>query len=340
MSSVPSSNQFCYVQKESSWGVIPNSSGTATVGNTDACRIISLDTSRSQELIDRPDKLPTADYTIGAGGRKTANWTCSMSLASATRGTKPDSDEFWEAWFGQAGNAVASTSVTYSCADTTPSLSIWNFVNPSTASQQVAFGSIVRQFRVQGGQNVATVEFSGEAKSVLDSVTMASLTDGNAEKGGLTGTTFPSQPSSPVTNGTFVVGFTGGATLDGNAFSEMRALTLTADSGRELSHDNWNSYVAGAPAINRRSVQVEFSIYDDDTANMNSLKSKCGNNTPIDISLQFGTTAGNIWTFNLKNVVLANPTYDYGQLKRAVNFTGRAYATSATSKDAITLVIT
>jgi hypothetical protein len=50
--------------------------------------------------------------------------------------------------------------------------------------------------------------------------------------------------------------------------------------------------------------------------------------------------AGNIWTFTLNNVRLAAPKYDDGQRKFAVNFTGKAHATSATSKNPIGLVIT
>ncbi len=340
MASIQSANQACYVQKESSFGVIPNSSGTASLGNNDACRIITLSTNFRQNLIDRPDKLPTNDFTIGVGGRYNSDWRASMSLAgSGTAGTAPDMDPFLEAWFGAAGVVTASTKVQYDPADTTPSLSIWDFKKPSTAMQKVAFGSIVRTMRVTGGQDVATIDFEGQTYYILDSERYTTITNGDAKKGGLTAGAFPSEPGSPATSGTFVVGFTGAATLDGNSYTDLRTFSINCDSGRELPNDVFNAYLPGTPAIDRRNITGEFSIYADDGANLKSLIAKAYNNTGVTLVFQFGLVAGNIWKFTLRNCLLAVPVEDDSQKRMALNFTYKAHASSATAKDAITLEV-
>jgi len=337
MASVNSQNQACYVQKETAFATIPNSTGTATVGNSNACRIIKLGTDQVQNLIDRPDKLPTLDFTIGIGGRKSAQWNASMSLAgSGVAGTKPDCDPFLEALFGKAAVVVASTSVTYDPDDTSPTLSIYNFRKPSTASQACAFGSIVNSGKFSLGQDVATVEFGGESYWVIDTTQFA--TAAADAKGGLTA--FPAEPAAPVTNGNMVVGFTGAVTLDGNVYTTLRTANINFDAGRELPKDVFNNYYPDSPAQDRRNITCDFSLYDDDSANLASLKNKAITNTGVTLIFQMGLIAGNIWTFTLRNVRLAAPKYDDGQRKFAVNFTGKAHATSASSKDAIKLQIT
>lgn len=338
MASVNSQNQSCYLQKETTAATIPNTAGTASVANANACRIISLTTDQNQALIDRPDKLPTLDFTVGVGGRKNASWSASMSLAgNGAAGVKPDCDPLLEALFGAAGVIVASTSVTYNPDDTSPTLSIWNFRKPAGATQQVAFGASVNQAVIRLGQDVAIIELNGEAYWVLDSNQFA--TAETAAKGGLT--TFPVEPAAPVTNGTMAIGYKGSVTLDGITYATLRTATITFNAGREHLKDVYNTdYPDPSPAQDRRDIRIEFSIYDDDSGDLGSLKNKAITNTPVTLVFQVGTVAGNIWTWTLRNVILAAAKYDDSQRKYAVNFTGKAHSTSATSKNPVTLVIT
>lgn len=336
MAAINTQNQALYVQKETTAATIPNAAGTATVGNANACRLIAFRTDQQQALIDRPDKLPTLDFTVGIGGRKSGGWNASMSLVtSGAAGTKPDMDPFLEAAFGKAGVVVASTSVTYDPDDVSPTLSIWNFRKPAGAKQQVAFGAAVTQMILRLGQDVATVEFSGEAYWVLDSAQFA--TADAAAKGGLT--SFPAEPAAPVTNGNIFPGYKGSVTLDGNTYATLRSVTITAGFGRELVKDVYNSdYPDSAPAQDRRDIRVEFSIYEDDSANLLALMNKAVTNTPVDLTFVAGTVVGNIIETRLKNVVLAAPQHDDGGRKYAVNFTGKAHASSATAKDPLKMI--
>lgn len=337
MAKVNSASQLGYVQVESSFGVIPNSTGTATVGNSNAFRGISLLTNADQEVNERPDKNPSLSATIGIGGRKSANVTVSASLAgSGTAGTAPDIGPFLQALFGKAPTVTPATSVAYALDDLSPSLAVYNFRKPGTATQQCAFGTVVQRARFRLGENFAFVDFTCVARHVIDTDQFATVATDH--KGGLT--TFPSEPPSPVLNGLPAVGFTGGVLLDGQSYGTLRTAEIDLDAQRENPLDVYNNYFCGEPAQGRRVVGVQFSIYDDDSANLSSLKRKASAKTPVALAFTVGTVAGNSWVFSLANVLLASPQYDDSQRSYSVNFSGRAHASSGTAKDEITLTLT
>jgi hypothetical protein len=282
-------------------------------------------------LIDRPDKLPTLDFTVGIGGRKSGSWRASMSLVtSGAASTAPDMDPFLRAGFGKAPIIVASTSARYEPDDLSPTLSIWNFRKPANAKQQVAFGSTVNQIIVRGGGNVPTIEFNGESYWVLDSAQFA--TAETAAKGGLTA--FPAEPATPVTSGDIFPGYKGLITLDGNTYGTLRTFTITYNFGRELEKEVFNSdYPDPNPAQDRRDFRIEFELKEDDTANLKSLMNKAITNTPVDLTFTLGTVAGNIVECGLNNVVLVAPRHNANGRSYGVAFTGKAHSTSASSKD-------
>jgi hypothetical protein len=343
MATANSKNQRIYVQKESSWGVIPNSSGAATVGNTDACRHTEAEMNGAQEMIERPDKTGNLSRTIGVGGRRNSNWRVAMSLAgSGAAGTKPDMDPFLEALFGQAGNVVASTSVTYSLADAHPSLSIWDFRTPAAMTQQVAFGSIVTQVRMDFGDPAPIIDFSGESKWVLDSPQYDVLTDGDPAKGGLTDAgqaTFPTEPTSPATNGDMAIGFTGAITLNGISYTTLRRGSIAIATARELPKDVFNNYYPTSPAADIRDVTGEFSLDDTDSSDLDTLKQKARDKEGVTLIFQIGLNAGNIWKWTLKNCLM-DFQYDDSQRKYGLAFTYTAHASSITALDEVELALT
>lgn len=338
MASVNSRNQLGYVQLESAYGTIPNASGVASVANANAFRMSALSMNPEQAIIVRPDKNSSLSPTLGTGGRKSATWNMRCSLAgNGAAGAAPDIGPFLQALMGKAPVISAGVSVTYGVDDTQYSLAIYNFWKPSTASQQVALGSIVQTGRFSLGGDVAEIDLSGQSRWVLDT-DQFSTADVTA-KGGLTA--FPAEPSAPVTNGTQAVGFTGLVTLDGNTYGTLRTANVTINANRDLPNDVYNNYYGVEPGQDVREVLCDLNIYDDDSANLSSLKVKGINKTPVTLSFQVGTNAGNKWTFTMNNVLLGTPQTDDGGRRKAITFNGcRAHATSSTSKDEIVLVLT
>lgn len=338
MATVNSQSQIGFVQVESTYGTIPNGTGTATVANGDAFRLISLVTRGETGLLDRPSKTAVLGRTIGVTGKKSGSWSTTVEMAgSGAAGTAPDIDAFLQAAFGKAGSVSAGVSVTYAIEDASPSLSIYNYRDPSTAEHLVALGSVVAQTRFNITQEQATVEFSGPCRFVSPSEGFAGLD--TTAKGGLSA--FPSRPASPAYAGTMALGIYGSATLDGNAYTTVRSLSINCDWGRSLI-DNvlFNGAYSGAPQQLVRTITADFELTDEDTVAIESLKAKARAKTGMDLVFVVGATAGNIWTITLNDCQLSNPDYDDSQPSWGVRFTATAHATNETAKDEISLVCT
>jgi hypothetical protein len=338
MATAASQSQIGYVQIEAAYGTIPNSTGTATVANGDAFRVISLKTQGDTGLIDRPSKTTVLGRTVGILGKKTGSWSTVVEMAgSGAAGTAPDIDAFLQAAFGKAGSVSAGTSVTYAIEDASPSLSIYNYRDPAAMEQLVALGCIVSQMRLNLSQEQASIEFSGPCRYVSPSEGFAGL-DSTA-KGGLSA--FPVRPSAPTYAGVMALGLYGSATLDGNVYTTLRSVNIGVDWGRSLI-DNvlFSGAYAGSPQQLVRNVTVDLELTDEDTAANESLKAKARAKTAMDLVFAVGATAGNIWTVTLNDVQLSSPDYDDGQPSWGVRFTGVAHATNETALDEIKIVCT
>jgi hypothetical protein len=338
MSTANSSSQIGYVQVETTYGEIPNSTGTATVANADAFRIINLVTKGDTGDIQRPSKTTTLSRTVGMLGKKGGSWSTRVELAgSGTAGTAPDIDPFLRAAMGKAGTVSAGVSVSYALEDASPSLSIWNFRDPSTMEQLVAMGSVVQSMRINVSQESSEIEFSGACRYVTPSEGFAGL-DSTA-KGGLSA--FPARPASPTYAGIMALGLYGSATLDGSSYTTLRSLSISADFARTLI-DNvlFNGAYAGQPQQGIRNITVDFELTDEDTVANESLKAKARAKTAMDLVFVIGSTAGNICTVTLNDVQLTTPDYDDGQRSWGAKFSGMAHAASETAKDELTIVFT
>ena len=339
MADVFDRNQRCYPQLQTTFDVIPNAAGVALVGNSDCCLITDLKTEATQAEIARPDKTGSLDAIVAQAGRRIASFSASMSAAgNGTPGTAPDCKTFLQGIFGAAGVVVASTSVAWSLADALYYLAIWNFTTaPAAATSMVALNALVQKLEVAFGGDVPTLTFSGEAGWVLDSDQFADGTTPAAAKGGLTA--FPSEPSAPVVNGTHPPGFKLTATIDGNAVTNVLSGKVTLSVARELLKTG-NTEFAGAGAPGDRLVTADWSLADNDSAALRTLKQKAFSRTPINIVFTVGTLAGNRWVHTLNNIIVPKPTYGTSGTRRTVNFSGaRAYPSAINAKDQYTLAI-
>jgi hypothetical protein len=147
MSEPLSQNERLYVKKESAYATVPTFTGA------NCCRHTEFDAQSQRSRIDRQDKTGSLSSTVGISGRRNGpSFRVSMDLAgNGAAGVKPDCDPFLEAAFGAAGVIVAATSVTYSLADTSPTLSVASFRTPSTVNQRIAAGCVVNQLEFNWG---------------------------------------------------------------------------------------------------------------------------------------------------------------------------------------------
>jgi len=335
-----SRQEHIYLQSETTFGQIPNTGGTATLAGSNASRAINAGLVAVVNNYPRPDKTGTRSQVIGLLGRKSATWSLSQSLAgNGVAGVAPDVAPILTALFGVAPTIVASTSVTYNLVDPSPipSFSLWSFRTPATLAQRVVLGAVVGEATFQLGQNIATWSANGTGIWCLDSDNYS--VEDSTEQGGLT--SFPTEPVTPVTNGQSTVGFTGLATFDGNVIAEIQTASIRMRTGSAVVNDTFGSYYPVLSEGEMRTVGLSFTVYDSDGTGIKDLKAKAITQTPITITLQIGTIAGNIWTFTLNNVQLASPTYDDSKNRYMCVFPeSLAHASSISVRNEIVLALT
>lgn len=332
-----SRNQTCYVLPETTWGT--------AVAPTNSSRnlMVSLQITPVANEIARPDKTGSLGEIAGIPGRRSCQWSTQFSAAgSGAAGTPPDGGHLIEMVLGKLGVVVAATSVTYGQDDLSPSCTIYNYSTPSTVTQQAAIGAIGNSIKFSIGSDVPLIDVSGEALWGYDTEQAADGTTDATAKGGLG--SFPAEPSTPTTNGAPPQGFFGVITLDGNAYQAMLTADITVAVARELPKDAFNNAYPAGPAAGLRTVGVNCTIYDDDTANLIALKKKMlsgVNPKPApQLSFQLGTVAGNIWTHTLKNVTINPYTLDWSRTRRSLTFQGKAHDTTIGAKDSYKVVLT
>ena len=412
-----------YLQTQPTFGTIPNTSGTASVTNSNACRFMRMELQNEVALLERPDKTGTRSQEGMTSGRKAGRWSIEMSLAAnGTPGTVPDCDPILVAMFGQtaalgAGSFVISSStnatpivvtcaahgittgtlevvtiaghttntnangtwlayagsttaltlvgsvgngiggaagtvsrvkLTYSFIDDITHFTLWSFRTAATLDQRVGHTCVVTEATFNLNQDVATWQANGDCLWVLRSKDFG--TADVYQAAGLT--TFPSEPTTPVTNGSIIPGFTGRFVAGAStatasvyaaaavAFPTIRNATIRIQTNNLLVRDTFGSYYATLTEGDVRNVTISFNIYDDDSTAVNTLKTWGDNKTPVDFVLNLGTVVGNTWVQYLKNVYLASHVLGDGQLRFDASYAdSRATTTSLSLRDEYALIL-
>lgn len=416
-----------YLQQQPTFGTIPNTSATATVGNSNACRFMHLELQNEVALLERPDKTGTRSQEGMTSGRKMGRWSFEASLhANGTPGTVPDYDPILYAIFGQtaavgtgtqtitsstdatpivvtcsgshgvtsgalevvtisghtvntrangvwlayagsastltligaegngsgagASGSVSRVKLTYSFLDEITHFTLWSFRTATTLDQRVGHTCVVTEATFNFNQDVASWQANGDCMWVLRSKDFSSADV--FQKAGLG--TFPSEPASPVTNGTIIPGFTGrfvagqsvGSTTASTfataaqTLTTIRNATVRVQTNNLLVRDTFGSYYATLTEGDVRNITLSFNIYDDDSTGVNNLKTFGDNKTPVDFVINLGTVVGNVWVFWMKNVYLASHVLGDGQLRFDANYAdSRATTSTLAVRDEFQLII-
>ncbi|GAC1700158.1 MAG: hypothetical protein NVS9B4_01020 [Candidatus Acidiferrum sp.] len=327
-------NERLYAIPEVTQGTVP------TIAATNAMRFTTATLNSDAAILTPNNKTGTRSQSrFAKGRRKGSNWQVVMDLAgSGTAGTKPDSDPFFQAAFGQVGTVVAATSVTYSMADTLIPLSIFAYKNnPTTLNNHISLGSLERELKIGFGQDFAVLTASGDSMWSLDSTSFASATA--TEKGGLAA--FPAEPASQTYNGTEIVGFTGSITIAGSAIAEIREGTVTITTGNSPIADTFGSFYPNGMYGARRNVTLDINAYDSDSAGMNALRLNALTQTAVSATIVFGTVAGNILTCTIGRLILPLPQQAQNSDRFTNAFQGcRCLASTDTAKDELSMAWT
>lgn len=327
-----SRNERIYPIVESTFGVIPTFTGANN------CKFKKVKLKPIVARLTRTDKTGVRSEPLGVGGRRSATWSVDMSLApNGTPGVAPDCDPILQAIFGQAPTIVSSTSVTYNLSDAIKSFSLPSYRTPSTMMQRIAAGCVVTDATFNFGQDVADWQANGKAYWVVDSKNFATLdTPG---KCGLA--SWPDEPSTPVTNGPMIAGFTGVATFDTNVLANILTASVKIASANDIPLNTFGTYYGDLPEGDVRVVSLTFVLKDKDESATSNLYQKAITKAPITVILQSGTAAGSIATLTLKGIQLDVPDLDDNQRAWTANFgESTAHPSTPAALDEVTLAFT
>ena len=415
-----------YVQYQPIFGTIPNVSGTATLGNSNAMRFTRMELQNSTALLERPDKTGTRSQEDMIGGRRMATWSIEMAWApNGTAGVAPDCDPILVSIFGQtaavgsgtasitsstnaspivlsfgsahgiasgafevvsisghlvnvtangtwmayansttqltligstgitgagSGGTMSRVKLTYTFVDAIAQFTLWSFRTPATLDQRCANTCVTTNATFNINQDVATWQANGDCFWVLRSLDFSN--DDVYQLGGLL--SFPTEPAAPVTNGNIVPGFTGrfvagqsvvttsAATYatGAYAFPTIRNVSISMQTQNQMVRDTFGTYYPTLSEGDVRNISLSFNIYDDDSVQVNQLKSWGDLKVPVDFVLNLGTVAGSTAVFWLKNVYLASHVLGDGQLRFDAAYSdSRATTSSLAVRDELVMVI-
>lgn len=341
MSILNPDQQRLFVQSTNPWAAaVPNSTGSATVATADGVQFIDCNLSADSNKIKSRVRSGNLGQLAPRRGRRTASFSLEVPLqGSGTAGTVPDMDAILIGLFGAAGTVSAGVSVTYAIAAVNVGLTLWKFKDPagSNAPNQVGVGALINEFEISGGEEAeSSLVVRGPLVDVIEKPNFSSLT--TAEKFGLT--SFPSEPAATTFLGTPALAFTGSVTINGVSTFQLRSFRITGNMGRNLRYAH-GQYAVSVPNNVPRSILVDFSLYEEDTANQAALRHLGRTGGTFDASIVIGETAGNIFTFPLNNLVIGTVTEESGGAESILNFNGcEASITNASSNDELSVVLT
>ena len=205
---------------------------------------------------------------------------------------------------GLSAGSLLSTCLNYSLANTLPSVSVFDYWDPSTAIDRVITGATVDAFTISLNGAFHEMNFSGLAANLVDS---QSFTAGTA---GLPN--FPVEPTVGVFDYSVVPGHLGEAWLGVTAQQMFSVTQASIQLKNNLVSRNveFGAIYPSSIAAGPRDVSVSFSLFADDSSTVKALYVAAVRRTPISVMFQMGQQRGQMMGVYLPSVMLEMPQYD------------------------------
>ncbi len=206
-----------------------------------------------------------------------------------------------------AAGATIQATVTYSPATTLPSVSVFDYWNPSSAVQRVLHGATVDTMEIRVNGDFHEFEFSGLAQDVIDSSSFAA--------GVASLQSFPAEPAIAAFDYTIVPGNLGQAWL-GTASSEFFTVTgasIALRNNLETRSREFGTNLPLAMAPGRRDVAVSLELYSQDDSATQELYQAARQQSPISVMFQLGNAPGQMMAVYLQSVIPTVPQFNDAQ---------------------------
>jgi len=197
-----------------------------------------------------------------------------------------------------------SATATYVLAITLPSISMFDYWDPSDAGQRILSGVGVDRFSVSMNGDFHQFEFSGMAQDLVDS---ASFQPG---QGGLA--TFPAEPTPDPVDYGLVPGNLGEfwmGVIPNQMFTVTQA-SVQLKNNLAMREQEYGTMLPLAIAPGPREVNVSVEFYAQDDVPTAALYQAARQESPIGVMFQLGQTAGQIVGVYMKTMIPDVPEFE------------------------------
>jgi len=200
--------------------------------------------------------------------------------------------------------SVIGTTVTYVLAQSLPSVSVFDYWDPSTAVQRIVEGGAIDTMTVKVNGDFQEFDFAGPARDLIDS---ASFESG---QGGLT--SYPAEPTVGGFDYTIVPGHLGEAWMGSspNEFSTLTSAELVLDNTVDLRAKEFGSDYARCIAAGVRTVKLNFELFEMADAQTAGLYQAARARSPISVMFQLGEQTNQLFGAYMPAMVPEVPEYD------------------------------
>ena len=202
------------------------------------------------------------------------------------------------------GGAAIGATITYMLAADLPSVSIFDYWDPSTAVQRIIESASMDKLLVKVNGDFHEFDFSGPARDLLDSASFAS------GDGGLT--QYPAEPSTAGFDYTIVPGHLGQVWMGSspNRFFTLTKAELELENNIALRLHEFGNDFPRCVTAGERLVTLNFSLFEQDDAQTKELYQAARQRSPIGVMLQLGEQAEQLFGAYMPAMVPEVPEFD------------------------------
>jgi hypothetical protein len=203
-----------------------------------------------------------------------------------------------------APGAQIAPSVSYFPATELPSVSLFDYWDPSSSVQRLLCGAAIDRMTIKVNGDFHQFEFSGIAQDLIDTSSFAS------GMGQLT--SFPAEPAQAGFDYSIVPGNMGEAWLGSTPgeFYTITGGTFQLDNSVDMRSKEFGSNLPRAIAPGPRSITASFNLFAlTDTATA-GLYQAARQQTPVSVMFQLGQQAGRVMGVYLMSVIPVVPEFD------------------------------
>jgi hypothetical protein len=212
-----------------------------------------------------------------------------------------------------AGAAFGQTA-TYNLATTLPTVSLFDYWDPSSAVQRVFCGAAVNQMKIQLNGDFHQIEFKGMAQDVIDSASFASGQGG--------ATAFPAEPMTQDFSYSPVPGNLGQVWLGvaPNQFFSVADASIQVDNDLDMRTNEFGTVLPQGVVPGMRSVTASLELFSQDDEATMVLYQAARQQSPISMMFQLGQIPGQMMGIYLKSLVPSVPEFDDSDRRLRWNF--------------------